>query len=78
MKTIIVNACAYCGQKSQGNYKMTRDGAVGPQLPLCDDCGAEPYPTLQQIWARISLVADDGELWGPTVEPCDLVSRATA
>ena len=69
---ITVNACAYCGRQAQGRYAMTRDGADGPQLPLCDACGAEARPSLQEIWARIALVDDDGREWGPTLGPCAL------
>lgn len=47
--------CAFCGKPHQGNYALDRDGfCEGPQVPLCDDCGAHETPTMHQIWARIS------------------------
>ncbi len=73
MKVLRINACAYCGRPSQGNFAIERDGAFSdsPQVPLCDDCGRHPRPTLQEIWARISVADDNGVEWGPTPEPCE-------
>ncbi len=72
MRLLQINACAYCGRKAQGHASIERDGAFSesPQVPLCDDCGTHPTPSLQEIWARISLADDDGEEWGPTMGPC--------
>ncbi len=50
--------CAYCSKLHEGNYAIHRDAFdEGPQVPLCDDCGRRPNPTLHQIWARISTRA---------------------
>ena len=47
--------CAYCGELSQGNHAIHRDGmGIGPEVPLCDGCGTGKYPTCDQIWERIS------------------------
>ena len=77
MKTIDVNACAYCGRPSQGHFAIHRDGmGNGPELPLCNDCGGYPVPTLQDIWARIAMTDDDGNEWGPPVDICEEVAHA--
>lgn len=75
MNLITINACAYCGRRAQGNYTIHRDGVLNgdagnPQVPLCDACGSQSTPSLQDIWLRISLRDDDGDEWGPTVGPC--------
>lgn len=71
---IIINACAYCGRRAQGNFAIERDGAIAnadaPAVPLCDSCGGGSSPTLRDIWARVSMRRDDGREWGPTVGPC--------
>lgn len=47
--------CAYCGGVSEGNYAIHRDGyGIGPEVPLCDNCGAYPWPDMCTIWAKIS------------------------
>src|SRR5688572_24383288 len=47
--------CSFCGDPAEGNYSIHRDGfGVGPEVPLCDDCGAHPRPTCGEIWDRIS------------------------
>ena len=47
--------CAYCGQPALGNYSVHRDGFdQGPEVDLCDACGAYDTPTLADIWDRIS------------------------
>lgn len=52
---LLAGRCVYCGSAAQGNYSIHRDGfGVGPEVPLCDDCGGYEYPTCAQIWARIS------------------------
>jgi hypothetical protein len=49
--------CAYCGQPAEGKYAIHRDGfGLGPEVLLCDACGAHPTPTCEDIWARISAV----------------------
>lgn len=74
---IIVNACCYCGKKADGNYSIERDGflsnqAGAPQVPLCDEHGAHESPSLQEIWARVSMADDDGTEWGPRQGPCSI------
>ena len=47
--------CAYCRKLAQGNFSIHRDDfGVGPEVPLCDECGKDPTPTCEQIWKRIS------------------------
>ena len=47
--------CAYCGKPAQGNYSVHRDGfCEGPEVPLCNGCGQSRFPSLPEIWARIS------------------------
>ena len=55
--------CAYCGREiEQVNYMIHRDGfGLGPEVPLCDGCGAFPLPTLGEIWERIMQKQEDGE-----------------
>ena len=52
--------CAYCSApipEDNVEYTIHRDGMdQGPEVPLCEDCGSEPEPTCEQIWARISQV----------------------
>ncbi len=51
--------CAYCGAPSEGNFSVHRDGFFkGPEVPLCDACGKDPKPTLEEIWKRISRATD--------------------
>lgn len=46
--------CAYCGEPTQRNHTIHRDGyGVGPEVPLCDEHGADETPTCEEIWARI-------------------------
>lgn len=48
--------CAYCKAPAQGNYSIHRDGfCIGPEVPLCDDCGAHAEPTCEEIWEKISM-----------------------
>lgn len=49
--------CAYCGKTVKGvaKYAIHRDGfAVGPEVPICNDCGSHPSPTCEEIWSRIA------------------------
>lgn len=47
--------CAYCGEPAEGNHSIHRDGVdCGPEVPLCDGCGADELPTCEEIWAAIS------------------------
>lgn len=71
LRLLQINACAYCGQRAEGNYTIERDGIGSrPAVPLCDACGEHKRPTIQEIWARIALVDDDGTDWGPTINKC--------
>lgn len=46
--------CAYCGNITEGNFSIHRDGlGEGPEVPLCNRCGGRKEPTEAQIWARI-------------------------
>ena len=52
---VVTMHCAYCGGVSEGNYAVHRDGfGVGPEVELCDICGGSRFPTLSEIWAKIS------------------------
>jgi hypothetical protein len=47
--------CAYCGKPAEGNYSLHPDRFdKGPEFPLCDACGENAYPTLDQIYAKIA------------------------
>lgn len=49
--------CANCGKPAEGNHAIHRDGfAVGPEVPLCDTCGACENPSCVEIWDRISTL----------------------
>ena len=75
---LILNACVYCGKKAEGNYAIERDGMGShPALPLCDACGGGESPSLQEIWARIALLDDDGDEWDPIPRVCDRHGVAT-
>ncbi len=48
--------CAACGAQAEGNCSVHRDGfCEGPEVDLCDGCGAEELPALETIWAMIAL-----------------------
>lgn len=49
--------CAYCGKPAEGNHGCHRDGfCIGPEIDLCDACGGEGPPSLEEIWDRISTM----------------------
>lgn len=49
--------CSFCGQAAEGNHAIHRDGFdVGPEVPLCDECGGEEGPTCEEIWEKISTL----------------------
>lgn len=51
--------CSYCGALSEGQYSVHRDGFdQGPEVPLCNKCGAGDEPTLAKIWAKIAQPSD--------------------
>lgn len=46
--------CAACGSPAEGNHGIHRDGlGEGPEVDLCDACGDEATPTLEQLWEMI-------------------------
>lgn len=52
--------CAYCGEPSEGRFTIHRDGfGVGPEVPLCDACGGDTWPSLYDIWYAIAQPSDD-------------------
>lgn len=49
--------CAYCGAIVAGEpeYTIHRDGfGDGPEVPLCQRCGANEEPSCSDIWRRIA------------------------
>lgn len=48
--------CVYCKEtEAQGNYSIHKDGfGIGKEVPLCDECGQDEYPTCHEIWMAIS------------------------
>jgi hypothetical protein len=49
-----VAPCAACGEPSFGRHSIHRDGfGLGPEVWLCDGCGASPLPTLYDLWKII-------------------------
>ncbi len=47
--------CAACGAIAEGRYSIERDGPLmGPEVPLCDRCGAHDEPTMEQLWHAIA------------------------
>ena len=55
LSDLLGGRCVYCGAPAEGNYSIHRDGfCEGPEVPLCDACGAHETPTLAEIWARIA------------------------
>jgi NAD-dependent SIR2 family protein deacetylase len=52
-----MNKCANCGKQFEGEveFAIHRDGfGIGPEVPLCIDCGAYPRPTCGEIWFNIA------------------------
>jgi NAD-dependent SIR2 family protein deacetylase len=52
-----MNRCANCGKQFEGEveFAIHRDGfGIGPEVPLCIDCGAFPLPTCEEIWLNIA------------------------
>lgn len=47
--------CAACTKPAEGNFSIHRDGfGIGPEVPLCNGCGASETPTVEELWARIA------------------------
>jgi NAD-dependent SIR2 family protein deacetylase len=52
-----MNMCANCGEPFEGEveFAIHRDGfGIGPEVPLCHDCGAYSCPTCAEIWFNIA------------------------
>lgn len=48
--------CAFCGGQAEGNFSIhRRPPCNGPEVPLCDACGAEDGPSCEEIWAVLAL-----------------------
>lgn len=57
----VVAICAYCEGfvLDRVNYSIHRDDfSIGPEVPLCDWCGAPDGPTCSQIWDKISTLSE--------------------
>jgi hypothetical protein len=53
----ILATCAACGAAIEGKVRhaIHRDGfGEGPEVPLCEPCGAHPTPTCEELWRRIA------------------------
>lgn len=52
--------CANCGLFSQGNFSVHTGGigddgfGTGPEAPLCDSCGGEETPSLEDVLTNIA------------------------
>jgi hypothetical protein len=47
--------CAACGEAALGTYSIHRDGfGQGPEVPLCEACGAQELPTCEMLWLMIA------------------------
>ena len=49
--------CSFCGEEIKGEIKFSihRDGfGVGPEVPLCVECGSYSTPTCEEIWNKIA------------------------
>ena len=49
--------CAYCFAviKGEVHFAIHRDGfGVGPEVPLCVECGSHLTPTCEDIWSKIA------------------------
>lgn len=61
--------CVFCGNPSEGEHTIHRDGfGVGPEVPLCNDCGGGEFPTAGEIWERIAQTADSECAYRPKVK----------
>lgn len=50
--------CAACGTEIVGEVKYTihrDDFSEGPQVPLCEPCGADDRPTCEELWEAIRV-----------------------
>jgi hypothetical protein len=53
--TVLAVPCAACGAPAVGNHAMHRDGfCKGPEVEICDACGEEEHPTLDELWSKIA------------------------
>jgi hypothetical protein len=54
-RMVRVPPCAACGAPVQGNHSIHRDGfGIGPEVDLCDACGANETPTCEELWDAIA------------------------
>lgn len=52
---ILGKPCSACGTPSEGYFSIHRDGfCEGPEVPLCNGCGAEETPTTGELWHSIA------------------------
>lgn len=57
--------CWFCLCGAEGNYAVFDGSDACVEVPLCNECGASPTPTLPEIWDRIAdrkAVGQDGWL----------------
>ena len=51
---LTVPPCAACGEPTQGNHLIHRDGfGDGPEVDLCDGCGGKELPSCETLWKMI-------------------------
>lgn len=54
--------CAARGEPAQGHFSIHRDGfGDGPEVGLCDACGAGPEPDLAELWRMIKSRAQNDQ-----------------
>lgn len=52
--------CTYCGKPAERNYHIHKaeGGLWGHQgvlgVSLCEECGSQPTPTVDDIWAKLA------------------------
>lgn len=52
--------CAACGKTTQGHHAVHRDGMdLGPEVPICDECGGNETPRLPLLWKAIAARRGD-------------------
>jgi hypothetical protein len=54
-RLVRVPPCAACGEPTSGGHSIHRDGyGIGPEVDLCDACGAGENPTCEELWGMIA------------------------
>ena len=51
--------CSFCGTEIKGSveFSIHRDGfGIGPEVPLCVECGSHRVPSCEEIWAKIAHI----------------------